>query len=110
LAIGDATSRAGTLPVCLAPYIRGVHRRTLQGAVREGAAHWQAVGSLERATHTPSSHCNVDVHVFCTTTDPESVRQAPFGSTPWLQLAGSLERATHEPLSHWRVSVHVFCA
>jgi hypothetical protein len=67
-----------------------------------------AVGSSYLSSHTPSSHCSVDVHVFSGTMEPLSVRHPPLGSTPVLQLEGSLSRATHEPSSHCRVSVHVF--
>jgi hypothetical protein len=67
----------------------------------------QLEGSSTRSTHTPSSHCRVDVHVFCATTDPLSVRQPLLGSMPLLQLEGSLVRATHWPSLHCRVSVHV---
>jgi hypothetical protein len=70
----------------------------------------QAVGSFTRSTHTPSLHCSVEVHVFCGTTEPLSVRQAPLASIPVLQLDGSLDRATQLPSLHCRVSVHVFVA
>ena len=58
----------------------------------------------------PSSHCSVEVHVFCATTLPVSVRQLPPDSMPEVQLEGSFGREIQVPLSHWRVSVHVFCA
>jgi len=68
--------------------------------LRPALAQRHADGSPVRFTHTPSSHCNVLVHVFCGTTLPVSVTHAPFASTPLSHADASLDRATHSPLSH----------
>lgn len=65
----------------------------------------QLEGSLERAIHSPLSHCNVSVQVFWAYLVPARVHDVEVVPR---HIAGSLMRSTQTPESHCSVEVQVF--
>ncbi len=65
----------------------------------------QLEGSLERAIHSPLSHCKVSVQVFCAYVVPARLHDVEVLPR---HIAGSLTRSTQTPESHCSVEVQVF--